>query len=509
MTPPLKTPSVSAATLRGLLACGLLLGLAGCPKADPSKPRTILSASLIQQAYVKASNTETEDWFGRSVALSGNTLVIGALQEDSNATGANGNETDNNAMESGAVYVFTRHGGVWSQQAYLKASNTGAGDGFGYAVALDGDTLVVGAPEEDSSATRVGGDENSNNAMESGAVYVFIRHGGVWSQQAYLKASNTGAQDNFGRSVTLSGDTLVVGAPHEDSNAIGVGGDARNNRATDSGAAYVFTRSGGIWSQEAYLKASNTKADDRFGHSLALSGDTLAVGAYLEASAATGINGNQADNNAAGSGAVYVFTRSLGVWSQQAYVKASNTRATDRFGWSIALNGDTLAVGATQEDSSAIGVGGNQADTGAEDSGATYVFTRHGGVWSQQAYLKASNTRRGDNFGWTVALNGDKLIVGAPNEDSDASGVGGNERNDRAGNSGALYVFTRNRGAWSQQAYVKASNTETKDIFGLDVALSGDTLAVTALYEDSNATGIDGHQTNNKASNSGAVYVFH
>jgi hypothetical protein len=401
MTQPLKTSTLSAATLQGLLACGLLLGLTGCPKADPSKPRPALSASLIQQAYVKASNTETDDWFGRSVALSGDTLVIGALQEDSNATGANGNQADNSATDSGAVYVFTRNGNVWSQQAYLKASNTGAGDNFGYAVALDGDTLVVGAPEEDSSATRVGANEDSNNAMESGAVYVFTRSGGVWSQQAYIKASNTGARDNFGRSVALSGDTLVVGAPHEDSNAIGVGGDARNNRATDSGAAYVFTRNGGVWSQQTYLKASNTDADDRFGHSLALSGDTLAVGAYLEASAATGINGNQADNSAAGSGAVYVFTRSLGVWSQQAYVKASNTRKDDNFGWSIALNGNTLVVGSRYEDSNATGVNGNQADNSAEDSGAAYVFTRTGGVWSQQAYLKASNTDANDWFGWT------------------------------------------------------------------------------------------------------------
>ncbi len=149
------------------------------------------------------------------MALSGDTLVVGAYEEDSNATGVNGEQGNNLASNAGAAYVFVRSGNTWSQQAYLKASNTGADDLFGWSVALSGDTLVVGAWGEDSNATGVGGDQGNNLAEYAGAAYVFVRSGGLWSQQAYLKASNTGADDGFGSSVALSGDTLVVGANRE------------------------------------------------------------------------------------------------------------------------------------------------------------------------------------------------------------------------------------------------------------------------------------------------------
>ena len=395
-----------------------------------------------QQAYLKASNTEAGDRFGDAVSLSGDTLVVGALFEDSNATGANGDGTDNSASGSGAAYVFTRSGGVWSQQAYLKASNTEAGDRFGGAVSLSGDTLVVGAVVEDSNATGVNGDETDNSASDSGAVYVFTRSGTTWSQQAYLKASNTGAGDLFGDVVSLSGDTLVVGAVAEDSNAIGVNGDGTDNSTLDSGAAYIFTRSGTTWSQQAYLKASNTEALDYFGDFVSLSGDTLVVGAHGEDSNAIGVNGSQADNSASGSGAAYVFTRSGGVWNQQAYLKASNTEAGDLFGYAVSLSEDTLVVGAYAEDSNATGVNGNQADNSASVSGAAYIFTRSGGVWSQQAYLKASNTETLDQFGWEVSLSGNTLVVAAHAEDSNATGVNGDGTNNSAADSGAAYVYS-------------------------------------------------------------------
>ena len=194
-------------------------------------------------------------------------------------------------------------------------------------------------------------------------------------QQGYLKASNTEAADEFGDSVALAGDTLAVGTPGEASAATGVNGNQADNSASGSGAVYVFTRSGGVWTQQAYVKASKTEAPNHnFGISVALAGDTLAVGAFDESSAATGINGNQADTSAPGSGAVYVFTRSGGAWSQKAYVKASNTGTGDRFGESVALAGDTLAVGADFEDSAATGINGNQADNSTQNSGAVYVF---------------------------------------------------------------------------------------------------------------------------------------
>jgi hypothetical protein len=171
-----------------------------------------------------------------------------------------------------------------------------------------GDTLVVGAPSEASNATRVNGDETDNSAGTSGAAYVFTRTGGVWSQQAYLKASNAEAFDSFGRSVSIFGDTIVVGAGWENSNATGANGNDANNSAKESGAAYVFTRTGGVWSQQAYLKASNTTAFDYFGESsVSMSGDTVVAGAMFEDSNATGVNGNQADNSGGQSGAAYVY----------------------------------------------------------------------------------------------------------------------------------------------------------------------------------------------------------
>ncbi len=487
----------------------------GCTPSTPTSAEQMLAAI----GYFKASNTGAQDGFG-SIALSadGNTMAVGAPYEDSNAKGIGGSQADNSATGAGAVYVFTRTGSTWSQQAYIKGSNTEAGDGFGGVVALsaDGSTMAVGAMGEDSSARGVGGSQADNSMETSGAVYVFVRSGTTWSQQAYVKASNTDAYDAFGSELAISadGNTLVAAAFGEYSCATGINGSQSSNSCAAAGAAYVFTRSGTAWSQQAYIKASNTETRDYFGTEVALSGDgnTLAVGAYDEDSAETGVNGVQADNSAVDSGAVYVFTRSGTTWTQQAYVKASNTEAEDFFGQSLALSGDgnTLAVGAPREDSAATGIDGVQTDNSAIESGAVYVFTRSGTTWTQQAYVKAFNAEAADFFG-TVALSadGNTMAVGAGQEDSGAVGVGGSGPDNSLVSSGAVYVFARSGGSWTQRAYVKASNTGASDNFG-GVRLSGDgrTLAVQARNEDSSATGIGGSQADNSASNAGAVYLY-
>lgn len=402
---------------------------------------------------------------------------------------------------------------------YFKASNTAAGDWFGNSVALaaDGDTLAVGANGEDSGAADINGDESDNSATQAGAVYVFTRSAGSWAQQAYLKASNTEAGDQFGWSVALAenGDTLAVGAVLEASSSTGVNGDESDNGATGAGAVYIFTRSAGAWAQQAYLKASNTGLGDHFGYSVALAanGDTLAVGAPLEASSTTGVNGDESDNSATGAGAVYVFTRSAGIWVQQAYLKASNTDTGDIFSVSVALaaDGDTLAVGAFREDSNTTGDNGDESDNSATDAGAVYVFTRSAGAWAQQAYLKASNTNAGDEFGLVaLAADGDTLAVGAYLEASIATGVGGDESDNSAAQAGAVYVFTRSASTWTQQAYIKASNTDAGDQFGYSVALAadGDTLAIGARGEASTHRGVNAYQDNNQMASAGAVYVF-
>ncbi len=470
-------------------------------------PLTI-DPSIQQQAYLKASNTASFDRFGASIAISGDTVVVGADWEDSAATGINGDQNNNSASVAGAVYVFTRTGTTWTQQAYLKASNAESNDMFGFSVAISGDTVVVGAIQERSNATGVNGDQTDNSAGKAGAAYVFSRNGTTWSQQAYLKASNTDASDEFGRSVAVSGDTVVVGVRGERSNATGINGDQADNSLTWAGAAYVFTRNGTTWSQQAYIKASNTDKQDQFGNQVAISGDTLVVGAPGENSNATGINGDQTDNLADDAGAVYVFTRNGTVWNQQAYLKASNTNKFDSFGKSVAISGDTIVVGAWAESSKATGINGDQLDNSTSSAGAAYVFTRNGSTWSQQAYIKASNTEKYDSFGVSLAVSGDILVVGASGEDSSATGINGDQINNSASSAGAAYIFTRNGTVWSQQAYLKASNTDAQDQFGSPVALSGETIAVGVKAEDSKATGINGDQVDNSASVAGAAYVF-
>lgn len=406
-----------------------------------------------QSAYLKASNPGDEDLFGVSIAISGDgsTVAVGAYHEDSGADGVDGNQLDDSAPDAGAVYIYTRSGASWTQQAYVKAFNSDAGDVFGVSVALsnDGNTLAVGGYREDSGSNGVDGDQTDNSAPDAGAVYVFTRTGGVWSQQAYVKASNSESGDHFGSYIGLSGDgnTLCVGARFEDGAGIGVGGNQADNSATDAGAVYIFAHNGGAWSQQAYIKASNTGSGDLFGAMVSLSndGNTLAVGARHEDSAAVGVGGNQADDSATDSGAVYIYTRNTGTWTQQAYLKPTNTDAGDWFGVRVALSsdGNILAVGSQYESSQATGIDGNQADNNAPESGAAYIFKRSGSVWTQERYIKASNTGAGDLFGGWIALSADgkTLAIGAQEEDSDALGIGGDQFSNNAPDAGAVYIY--------------------------------------------------------------------
>jgi cysteine-rich repeat protein len=486
-----------------ITACGngVVTGTEACDDGNANEWDGCTSACTASIAtYIKASNTGGGDDHGSSVALSadGNTLAVGAEFEDSAATGVNGDQASNAAPGSGAVYVYVRAGSTWVQQAYVKASNPNKDDHFGISVALsaDGSTLAVGATGEDSAS---GADPASNAVSASGAVYVFARTGTAWAQQAYVKASNPGVDDQFGSAVALSGDgaTLAVGAVSEDSAATGIGGDEADDNADDAGAAYVFTRTDATWTQQAYIKAANAGEGDNFGASVALSNDgaTLAVGADLEDS---GKPDDATDDSAPLAGAAYVFTRTGATWSQQAYVKQTEAAAGENLGDSVSLaaDGDTLAVGA----------GG-----AANATGRAFVFTRAAGVWTELVALKASNDRPTNLFfGQSVALSADgkRLAVGAHGEGSKATGVGGDQNDSSAALSGAVYSFALGT-TWTQLAYVKASNTGAGDFFGTSVALSGNgaTLAVGAPLEDSSATGIGGTQGDDTAE-AGAVYVF-
>jgi len=431
-----------------------------------------------------------------------------------------------------------------SQLASLKASNADAADHFacggslpghiGNALAVSGDgmTVVVGAPHESSAARGINGNQDDNSLYNSGAVYVYVRRGDAWTQQAYIKASNAGGSDMFGLSLAISrdGNTLAVAAPWEASAATGVNGDQNDDSIPQAGAVYVFTRSGSAWSQQAYIKASNTGRKgvgddvegDQFGFSISLSADgrTLAVGAVSEDSNATGVNGAQDNDAAASAGAVYLFARTGDAWVQQAYLKSGNNEAGDLFGYGVALsdNGSALAVAGYDEDGSGKGV--NPADdNGNNGTGAIYAFDRRGGTWRQTGYFKGSRSQRNDALGYAVAISGDgNTIAGGTGEESCLNGginpagcdIDTFPSNLAAGSVGAVYVWARSGASWVEQAFVKALNPDLEDWFSVRLAISGDgsRLIVGASMEDSAATGVNGSEDDDSAEDSGAAYVY-
>lgn len=304
---------------------------------------------------------------------------------------------------------------------------------------------MVGAWGESAGAGGINSPPLDNSADSSGAAYLFNYEPScpvpstIYTYAVeYVKASNPAQDAALGAALALASasDTMVVGAPLESNDAVGVNGNQTAGTTNSSGAAYVFTRSSGPLNQRAYLKASNTGADDRFGAAVAVSGDglTVAVGAPREASSATTINGNQADNSAPSAGAVYVFIAQGTTYVQQAYLKAANAEAGDGFGDPLVLSGDgnVLAVAARFEDSS----GTSAADNSASNSGAVYIFTRTASSWTQSAYIKASNVGAGDRFGSALALTVDglTLAVGAPLEDSNGLSPSDNSVADSGGN---------------------------------------------------------------------------
>lgn len=369
------------------------------------------SGSWSEQAYIKASNAQDGDAFGISVALSGDTLVVGAIGENSSTNGVatDASAADELADNSGAVYVYQRNGSSWIEQAYIKASNTQGSDEFGSSVAVFGNTLAVGALNEDSSTTGVNTTPNED-ADNSGAVYIFSRSDSSWVQQAYIKASNSGASDDFGNSLALFDNTLAVGAHFEASSTNEINSTS-DNSAFQAGAVYIFTRSNTVWAEQAYIKGSFTEAIDRFGESVSLSGDTLAVGAYLDDTPTV-----------SDSGGVYIFTRLGNIWSEQAYLTASNAGTGDNFGINISLSGDVLVVGAPLEDSGTGGINQGQGGTN-KNSGVVYVYNRTGNNWNEPYFIKASTPVNGDNFGRNVSVASDTIAVGVPLDTSSTGKV--------------------------------------------------------------------------------------
>jgi len=474
--------------------------------------RRELASEFVQTNFIKASTTGQNDRFGNALAIDGDTMVVGVPEEDSGASGVGGNELDNSRISSGAAFVFVREGATWRQEAYLKSPAPDADDRFGTSVAISGDLIVVGAPEEDSNATGVSGNPLNNAASQSGAAFVYRRSGGVWLFEAYLKPSNTvnGSVRKFGKAVAIDGTTIAVGAPEEDGSESGVNQSeiAIPPFGADSGAAYVFVRNGTTWTQQAYLKGFASDTGDQFGGALDIDGDLLAVGARHEDGNGAGTSGNPTNDAVNSSGAVFTFVRNGTTWSADAYIKASNREAGDEFGSSVALDGNLLAVTARFEDSLAGGVDGNQLDNSGLTVGAVYVFAREGGTWTQEAYIKASNPETDDIFGEALALHDGLLVVGAPFEDSAAAGLDAAQGNGGF-NVGAAYLYTRVDGVWFHSRYMKASNARNSGLFGSGVGISPLGIVVAGAGDNSGSTGINGSQGSiGNFAGHGAVYTF-
>jgi hypothetical protein len=404
---------------------------AALPAGPPGSADEMLALLAVQQAQLTAGDGASSDFFGYSVAISGDTAVVGAY-----------NDTVGSNAQQGSAYIFVRSGATWSQQAQLTATDGAASDCFGYSVALAGETAVVGAPFDVVGA----------NAQQ-GSAYVFTRSGTTWSQQAQLTALDGAASDYFGFSVAISGDTAVVGAYMDDVGANG-----------NEGSAYVFTRSGTTWSQQAQLTAGDGNSGDHSGNSVAISGNTAVVGAQYDT---VGVNAEQ--------GSACVFTRGGGIWSEQQKLTAADGHIGDLFGCSVALSGDTVVVSAYDND-----VGANV------HQGSAYIFTRSGSTWSEEADLTAADGAAGDFFGYSVAISGETVVAGAYMHDVDANV-----------DQGWACVFARSGSTWSEQAQLSAVDGASGDYFGYSVALSGD-IAVVGAYFDN----VAGH------AKQGSAYVF-
>ncbi|MFO0981519.1 MAG: FG-GAP repeat protein [Planctomycetota bacterium] len=409
--------------LRYLIPSGLLLGGLAVASA---------SAQCLEKQKLVPANSAGDDRFGYAMAVDGDVAVIGAYEDDT----AGGSD-------AGSAYVYRYNGTQWVEDQQLIPSNGLAGDRFGVSVAIHGDVIVVGAYQDDTSA---GG--------EAGSAYVFRFNGAQWVEEDQLAASDGAADDEFGRSVAVFGDYIAVGA-HLD-NLTG---------ANDAGSVYIYKYSGAIllWEEQQKLTASDFAASDGFGYAVALLDDTLlAVGAPN-------------DNTGAGAdtGSVYLFRRTA-TWGETQKLTASDAAASDHLGISLALDGDLLVAGAYTD------------DHGATDQGAAYVFRDNGTQYVEEKKLIAADAAASDDFGRSVSVLGNLILVGAELDDEVSNDCG----------SAYLFRYVGANCGWVQDIKKVASDRATSDHLGIAVAITAHG-ALAGAYLD-----------NGIGSDSGSVYVF-
>lgn len=420
---------------------------------------------------VVASDRAAGDNFGHSVAISGNYAVVGVPRESEDVSGGN------TLQEAGSAYIFEKNGsGSWVFQQKIVASNRAEYDSFGQSVAIDGDYIIVGTPFENNDAL------GANPVANAGCAYIFERNSsGNWLQIQKIVASDRAVGDNFGCSVSISNNFIIVGAHFEDENAAGTG------TMTNAGSAYIFERVGNDWIQQQKIVASDRGASDRFGMNVSISGSYAIVGTRFDGKDANG------SNILTQAGSAYIFERDgNNNWAQSAKIVASDREAGSYFGISVAISGDYAIIGASGEDKDVSG--GNNID----DAGAAYIFERNSsGNWIQQQKIIASDREELDNFGHSVSVSGIRAVVGARLESQDATG--GNTLSE----AGSAYIFERNgSGNWLQAQKIVASDRGAQDEFGSSVAISNNNIIIGAPKEDQDASGTG------TLAEAGSAYIF-
>ncbi len=389
-----------------------------------TQTREVILTITLEQAKLIPSDGDLGDEFGHSVAISGDYAIVGAHGDDDYGN------------YSGSAYIFQRSGSNWTEQVKLTPADGDSWEYFGYSVAISGDYAIVGAY----------GDDDRGNY--SGSAYIFQRSGSNWIEQAKLIPSYNSSGGQFGRSVAISGDYVIVGAPYDDDNG------------TSYGSAYIFQRIGSYWIKQTKLLSSDGYFYDFFGRSVAISGDYAIVGVVND------------DDNGFESGSASIFQRSGSDWIEQVKLLPSDGYSFDHFGYSVAIRGDYAIVAAPYDD-----------DNGSE-SGSAYIFQRSGSDWIEQAKLLPSDDYSYDYFGYSVAISGDYAIVAAPYDD------------DNGSESGSAYIFQRSGSNWTEQAKLKPTNGYSEDYFGVSVDISDKLSIVGAYYNDDHGT------------NSGSAYIF-
>ncbi|MBN2011711.1 T9SS type A sorting domain-containing protein [candidate division KSB1 bacterium] len=365
------------------------------------------------------------DQFGRAVAIEGDYAAVGAPEDD-----------NENGVDAGAVYMFTRSGDNWTQTAKLIALDGAGEDYFGYAVDIDGDYMVVGSCWDD------------DHGEQSGSAYIYKRSGSTWNMQDKIAASDGGADNRFGINVAISGQFAIVGAFFDD------------DFGTRSGSAYIFERINTDWTEREILHADDGAANDWFGASVSIDGEYAAVGSRYDDNE----NGNDA-------GAVYIFKQTGNDWLQQKKILASDGAATDLFHIAL-LKGDMLVVGAYQDD-----------DKGS-NSGSIYVYNRYDTDWLELEKHTASDGAADSFFGSGLAMYDNRLVVGAYRSD------------DHAGNSGSIYIFEYNGSNWIETEKIISSDGDAGDYFGNPVDIYQNYVIVGVRNDD------------DKGNNAGAAYIY-